>query len=214
MSRLALSLSLCVALVLSPALALGQGKVPVRPVLVAWSGHMPLLSFDTRDFITRDVEKKLKSGLPQRIVTRVYAYRDKGERPITAAVSSCRVVYDRWEAGFRVQRATAARDQSHLARSVRQVGDLCLDVKKLALGGPATFDRHRGKRIYFAALVELNPLSPDTVQRIRRWLSRSGGDELQGDAFFGSFVSIFVSRRMGSAERTMTFRSRTLNVPR
>lgn len=209
---LALLLSLC--LLATPALGMAQGKVPVRNMLVSWTGSAPLLTFSARDFMTRGVEKKLKSGLPQRIVTRVYAYRDKAQKPISAAVSSCRVVYDLWEGVYRVQLSTAARDESRSAKTSAEVAGLCLDVQKLALGHARTFERHRGKAIYFAAIVELNPLSPDTVQRIRRWLSRSGGGELDGDAFFGSFVSIFVSRRMGSAERTMTFRSRTLNVPR
>lgn len=209
---LALLLSLC--LLAAPLTGLAQAKVPMRNMLVAWSGKSPLLSFSARDFMTRGVEKKLKSGLPQRIVTRVYAYQESGEKPISAAVSSCRVVYDLWEGIYRVQLSTAARDDSRSAKTSAEVAGLCLDVQKLALGRASVFERYRGQAIYFAAIVELNPLSPDTVQRIRRWLSRSGGGELDGDAFFGSFVSIFVSRRMGSAERTMTFRSRTLNVPR
>jgi hypothetical protein len=183
-------------------------------MMVAWSGLIPALSFSTRDFMTPKIEKKLKSGLPQRIVTRIYAYSERSKRPLTAAVSSCRVVYDLWEGVYRVQVSTQQRDESHGARTSAQVAKLCLDVQKQALGNAAVFARHRGQRIYFAAIIELNPLSPDTVQRIRRWLSRSGGDQLEGDAFFGSFVSIFVSRQMGSAERTLTFRSRSLTVPR
>ena len=214
MTRALLPALLSLGLLLTPATGLGQGKVPVRSMNVAWSGARPQVSFSARDFLTRGVEKKLKSGLPQRIVTRVYAYRDKVEKPISAAVSSCRVVYDLWEGVYRVQLSTAARDESRSAKTVAQVAALCLDIDRLALGNSGLFERHRGKPIYFAAIVELNPLSPDTVQRIRRWLSRSGGGGLEGDAFFGSFVSIFVSRRMGSAERTITFRSRVLNVPR
>ncbi|HMI92954.1 MAG TPA: hypothetical protein VK509_16375, partial [Polyangiales bacterium] len=93
------------------------------------------------------------------------------------------------------------------------VMNACLDVRAMALGDATAFGKYRGRSIYFAAIIELNPVSPDTVQRIRRWLSKSNGSQLRGDAFFGSFVSIFVSRRMGSAEHTLAFRSATYSVP-
>ena len=62
-------------------------------------------------------------------------------------------------------------------------------------------------------IVELNPMSQDTVQRIRRWLAQPNGNQLDGNAFFGSFVSIFVTRKMGNAEKTLTFRSELFSVP-
>jgi len=211
-TRRLLALSLSVSVLLAPAIGWGQAKVPQREMTVSWSGRTPSVSFSGRKFLTAPVIKKLKSGLPQRIVTRVYAYRERGKKPISAAVSSCRVVYDLWEGAYRVERSTQTAANAHTATTIAQVAGLCLD-HKLTLGNVGAFESNRGKPIYFAVIVELNPLSPDTLRRIRRWLSRSGSGQLEGDAFFGSFVSIFVTRRMGSAERTMTFRSRTMGVP-
>jgi hypothetical protein len=74
-------------------------------------------------------------------------------------------------------------------------------------------DRLRGSQIYFAVVTELNPLSPDAVQRIRRWLARPTGSELNGNAFFGSFVSIFVGRKLGEADKLLSFRSNAHLVP-
>jgi hypothetical protein len=190
-----------------------EPAVPTRSMLVQWAGQMPRLSFSADDFVTASVAEKLGSGLPQRIVTRVYAYPEGGQQPITVTVLSCRVVYDLWEGVYRVQEQTASADRSRTVPDLKGVVQSCLNVRVMALGDHSTFARHRSKRIYFGALVELNPLSPDTVQRIRRWLSKSGGGQLRGDAFFGSFVSIFVSRRMGSAEHTLAFRSNTFTVP-
>ncbi len=205
-------------LLVSAVLLLAAGvraepAVPTRSMLVQWAGQMPRLSFSADDFVTASVAEKLGSGLPQRIVTRVYAYPEGGQQPITVTVLSCRVVYDLWEGVYRVQEQTASADRSRTVPDLKGVVQSCLNVRVMALGDHATFARHRSKRIYFGALVELNPLSPDTVQRIRRWLSKSGGGQLRGDAFFGSFVSIFVSRRMGSAEHTLAFRSNTFTVP-
>jgi hypothetical protein len=205
------------ALVLTLALAAlplrAEPAVALRQMLVEWSGHVPLLSFTAHDFVTASVADKLGSGLPQRIVTRVYAYPEGGEQPITVSALSCRVVYDLWEGVYRVQWQTAAIDRSSTVTDLSGVVRACMDVQALALDDAIAFARLRGRRIYFAALVELNPLSPDTVQRIRRWLSKAGGGQLRGDAFFGSFVSIFVSRRMGSAEHSLAFRSSVFSVP-
>jgi hypothetical protein len=205
---LAASLTL---MVIWPALA--EPAVHVRSFLVDWLGQVPLLSFSANDFVTAQVADKLGSGLPQRVLTRVYAYPEGGEQPIAVAAMSCRVVYDLWEGVYRLQLQTDNTDRSLIVADLAGVKHGCLDVRSLALGDAATFTRLHGRRIYFAALIELNPLSPDTVQRIRRWLSKSGSGQLRGDAFFGSFVSVFVSRRMGSAEHSLAFRSAVFSVP-
>ena len=198
---------------LGAAVAHADPPVLTRPMAVKWAGQAPLLSFSARDFVSKQVAEKLDSGLPQRIVTRVYAYPEGGAEPISVSALSCRVVYDLWEGVYRVQEQTATSDRTRTMPDRASVLSACLDVRALALGDAGAFARYRGRSIYFAALIELNPVSPDTVQRIRRWLSKSNGGQLRGDAFFGSFVSIFVSRRMGSAEHTLAFRSATYGVP-
>ena len=192
-----------------------QAKPGVRPMLLRWSERTALLSYSAKDFVDRQVREKLNSGLPQTLLTRVYAYAEgAGTQPLGAQVVSCRVVFDLWEGRYRVQRHTTLRDKSVSLGSIGEVVETCLATRELVLGNASTFASVRGKRVYFATIIELNPLSSDTVQRIRRWLSRPSGDALRGDAFFGSFVSIFVSRKLGSAEKTLTFRSALHSVPR
>lgn len=213
MTRGQRTLALALALLFASTTALADPISTARPMLVNWLGHVPVLNFSTADFVNASVTDKLGSGLPQRIVTRVYAYPEAGEEPITVSAMSCRVVYDLWEGVYRVQSQSDKSDRSFVANDLATVVRSCLDVRTLAIGDSETFARYRGRRVYFAALVELNPLSPDTVQRIRRWLSKSGGGQLRGDAFFGSFVSIFVSQRLGSAEQSLAFRSEIFSVP-
>jgi hypothetical protein len=112
-----------------------------------------------------------------------------------------------------VQEQSDTLDRSRTLPDQASVVRTCLDVRALALGSSEAYARYAGKSVYFAAIVELNPLSSDTVQRIRRWLSKTGAGQMRADAFFGSFVSIFVSRRMGSAEATLAFRSQPYVVP-
>jgi hypothetical protein len=204
---------LAAALMLVAAGLRADGDAAVRSVLVRWVGALPQVSFSADDFVTTKVAEKLNGGLPQRIVTRVYAYLESEDDPITVTVLSCRVAYDLWEGLYRVQVQTESSDRSFAVADLRAVMRACLDVRALPIGTAEQFARYRGKRVYFAALLELNPLSRDTVQRIQRWLAKSGDGQLRGDAFFGSFVSIFVSRRMGSAEHSLTFRSESFAIP-
>jgi hypothetical protein len=189
-----------------------RADVPPRHVTASFQGQ-PMITYSARDFADAAVQKKLQSGLPQTLVTRLYAYREKGKDPIAVSVLSCRIVYDLWEGVYRIARQTERVDKTLVAKSIEGVMQQCLDAKAFPLGDTKTFERDRGKRVYFAVLVELNPLSQDTVQRIRRWLARPGGSQLEGNAFFGSFVSIFVGRKLGAAEKSLSFRSELLPVP-
>lgn len=210
--RALLVLGLACCALSAPARAQDVSNVPVRAISVRWHEGAPLVNFAVRDFVNKEVKSKLGSGLPQRIVTRVYAFPERGDRPIALTAASCRVVYDLWEAVYRVEEQTPAIDRARTARDPVDALATCLEPKTLAIGDGAAFRKLAGKRVYFGVIIELNPLSADTVQRIRRWLSRAGG-ELGGDAFFGSFVSIFVSRQLGAAESALSFRSVLHTVP-
>jgi hypothetical protein len=89
----------------------------------------------------------------------------------------------------------------------------CLAAQATPVGDASAYKKVRGGAVYFGVVIELNPLSQDAVQRIRRWLARPTGSELSGNAFFGSFVSIFVGRKLDSAEKTLSFRSEAFGVP-
>lgn len=190
-----------------------QSPVPNRRLGIRWQGSLPQLSFSARDMANRSVRRKLRSGLPQNLVMRVFAFREGG-RPVTVTARSCRVVYDLWEEVYRVQLQTPTEDGSELVRTLPEVLERCLVARHMSIGVDEDWEDQSGRRVYFAVLVEFNPLSPDTVERIRRWLARpAGGRGFEGDAFFGSFVSLFVNRRIGEAERTIRFRSQPITVP-
>ena len=209
----ALLLLLCSALPIS-VLAQPSEDIETRAIKAKWSKGAPRVSFPVPEARDNKIAKGLKSGLPQTIVTRLYAYTESG-KPVAVSVRSCRVVYDLWEDVYRVQVQTERTAGSRVLRDVEQVRRACLRIDDQPLGSGARFDEYRNRRIYFAAMIEVNPLSEKTVERIRRWLARPAGrDSLtSSDAFFGSFVSIFVNRQIGSAERVFRFRSRPVKVP-
>ena len=58
---------------------------------------------------------------------------------------------------------------------------------------------------YFVGVeIEVNPVSPELLAQVRRWLVRPA---LGGASFFGGFVSIFLNPKVAEADRTLSFRS-------
>jgi hypothetical protein len=191
-------------------------SIPLRRAGIHWTREStPTLDVSIRDVASSETAKrKLMSGLPQLLTLRVVGYTSASQpKSLSATVRSCRVVYDLWEEVFRVQLGTAQSDAAFRAKTVEEVLDRCLVLRKAVVGTAEDYRRHRGRDIYFAVLAELNPLSAQTVQRIRGWLARPAGDRMEGEAFFGSFVSLFVNHRIGQAERIVRFRSQSVRVP-
>lgn len=201
-------LGLVAALAVSVALA---DAVPVRTFGVHWRGRTPAVSFSASDLLGAEGARKLQSGLPQRIVMRLYAY-GAGDRPVAVVARSCRVVYDLWDEAYRVEVQSTTGQGSFTARSLADVEARCLVANALALGTDADWAQVSGEA-YFAAVFEFNPMSDASVERIRRWLSRPASGRVESEAFFGSFVSVFVNHRVGGAERVVRFRSQTVAVP-
>lgn len=171
------------------------------------------LTFDATEFGDEEMETKLRSGLPQDLIVRAFVYPVRGGTPLAVTVQSCHVVYDLWQAVFRVDVEGPTKTRNLEFGTPGQVLQTCLRLDHLRFGGDE-LQRARGERVYCAVLIELNPISQATLERIRRWLSRpSSGGPLRGDAFFGSFVSIFVGRDIGRAERSGAFRSQSWVVP-
>lgn len=198
----------------APPYARADSDVRVKPIEVTWSARAPQVSFTAKPFATGRVRDKLKSGLPQRIVTRVYAFRRGNGRPVALSLQTCKVVYDLWEGVYRVEIERKRHTSQHTLDSLDDVIGTCLRFRRVKVGRAEDYAELSGRAVYFGVLIELNPLSPETLERIRRWLARpGGGGRLEGDAFFGSFVSIFVNRRIGSAEHRDQFRSPPMEVP-
>lgn len=77
----------------------------------------------------------------------------------------------------------------------------------------ARLELTRGEAIHFALAALLNPRTPATTERVRRWLERPGGAADDEDSFFGSFTSLFVEGRIADAEAHLEVRSQTVTVP-
>jgi hypothetical protein len=187
-------------------------EVPLRTFGISWQRRTPAVSFSAGDLLRGTSARKLQSGLPQMIVMRLYAYAD-GDEPVAVAARSCRVVFDLWDEVYRVELVSIEGRASFSLRSLAEVEQRCVVARNLPLGDDSRWTPKSGRSAYFAAVIEFNPMSAGTVERIRRWLSRPPSGRVESDAFFGSFVSVFVNHRVGGAERVVRFRSQTVSVP-
>jgi hypothetical protein len=151
--------------------------------------------------------------LPQRIAVQHFVYGPRPEAPIAAAGHSCKIVYDLWQAVYRVDHEVLGGVTTSMALRTRaEVLDRCLIMRHVALGESRDF--RAVSQFYVASLIQLNPLSTSTVARIRRWLARPRTDyNVETKSFFGSFVSLFVNDRIGAAERVLRLRSQDVEIP-
>lgn len=196
------------------ALALADAVVPTRRMGIAVRETSITITYSAADLMHSEARDKLDSGLPQRIVAQHFVYESGRSAPLAAGGHSCKVVYDLWQALYRVEYEQLGMSPSALAfRTRAEVIERCLVMREFALGSATELGRAR--RLYVGSLIELNPLSTTTVARIRRWLSRPRGEyNVETKSFFGSFVSLFVNDRIGTAERVLRVRSQDVELER
>jgi hypothetical protein len=186
----------------------------VRTTGLARRSGKLLISVGVPDIIQPASAAHLTSGFATRVLIRVALFREGVHDPLAQSYRLADIVYDLWDEKFRVRRTDAhgggdLRDAATTDEAVHLAADLVqfpvADLSALAGGG--TF------RLSFSA--DLNPLSPDVVFELRRWLARPPGQGrlAPGDSFFGSVVSIFVNPHIEDSERRIQFISQSFAEP-
>jgi len=191
-----------------------QEELPRRLANFSWSkpekGPQVLqASFAYRDVIDKGVEEKLKSGLQVVIAMRAYLLREGEPNPIALAVRTCKASYDLWEEAFRLKISSPSGDRDIAADGLKGVIRNCGEVIDLPIADRSLLVA--GKAHYLGVIVEVNPVSPQMIDQMRKWVSRPAGSTGigPGDALFGSFVGLFV-RQIGTADRTLRFRTQPI----
>ncbi len=177
-----------------------------RQANYAWDGDLLRASFSYRDVLADPVlVKKLSSGLPMVIALRAYVYREGEPEALFLQTRVCRVVYDLWDEVYRVHvsEPERERDQAVVLDGVFRV---CTEARDLPIVRRGLLAR--GSDYFLSVIVEVNPVSPETIDQIRRWMSRPTGSTSigPGDALFGNFVQLF-ARHIATSDASLQFRT-------
>lgn len=186
--------------------------LPVRTAQLVLEKSTVKLTVGFRDVVDAEIAKKLQSGLPTIVTMRGYVFREAGGDPIALTAKSCRIVYDVWDEVFRIQLTQPGGASTAVAVNVEGVLRNCCEAKKLPIGEKSLL--RDGVRYFVATLVEVNPVSPEMLDRIKRWVTRPNGATAigPGDSLFGSFVGLFVAR-IGDADKKLAFRTQAFLPP-
>ena len=186
--------------------------LPVRAAQVALEDHFVTLTVGFRDVVDGEISKKLQSGLPTVLTMRGYVFPEQGGDPIALTAKSCRIVYDLWDEVFRIQLTQPGGQSSAVAVNVEGVLRNCGEAKKMPLLARALMSDTA--RYFVAVLIEVNPVSPEMLDRIKKWVTRPSGSSAigPGDSLFGSFVGLFVAK-VGDADKKLAFRTQAFSPP-
>lgn len=181
----------------------------IRSATLSWDDRQVLLlSVPYRDAIDASIVRKLEGGLPTTILLRASVYANNSDKPISGALRRCRVIFDLWEEVYRVEiQQLGSLDVVTATPTLEGVLHRCGEVERLPLVTRASIPTGTTS-LSVSVLVEVNPVSSEMLDRIKRWVSRpsAGNSAAPGDALFGSFVGLFVAR-IGRSDRQIEFRT-------
>jgi hypothetical protein len=190
-----------------------QATPPVRQASLGFDEKQFLrMSVAYRDVVDAATTAKLMGGLPTTIVMRAYVFRESGGPGIAATFKQCRVIFDLWDEVYRIEISqTGLPKDDQASATLEGVLRRCAETDRLAVATRAILPSPG--RYYIGAVVEVNPVSPDMLDRIKRWVSRptDTSPAAPGDALFGSFVGLFVAR-IGRADREIAFRTASFSL--
>jgi hypothetical protein len=161
------------------------------------------LSF--RDIIDNEIRGKMSRGLPTTIVFTATLHEAGSTRALATTAQTCRVTWHVWEEAYRIEISKPGEVRAPVwTTTIEGVLRRCAEVHRLLTANrdqlpvPGPF--------LLRAKVQVNPVSEDVLQKIKRWVSRPTGTSTAapGDALFSTFTGLFL-QRVGEAERILVF---------
>ena len=203
--RLAAALAIVVLVWAGDAWA--EDRSLVRRMAFAERGKNLVVTTSFPELFDQGAADKVSSGFPSSVVVRVYVFRkDRTDRPVSLVLVEHEIVFDLWDEVYVLRTRGPLGKRELRYRSRQQAVRAMTELDHMPI---APLDRVAiGPHHFLAAVVELNPISPELLAEMRRWLSRPAGESLDSSSsFFGSFVSVFVNPKLDRADRTLRIRS-------
>lgn len=193
-----------------PLLAQEDKEPPARDARYTWNPAKTALYVDVsyRDVVDPEIRKKLSRGLPTTIVLTATIHKAGAKDPIATTAQTCKITWHVWDEVYLVEITRPGGTRSSAAISVDGVIRRCAESRRLLA---ATGEQvSAGIAVYMSARVQVNPVSPEILQKIKRWVSRptGTGTAAPGDALFSTFTGLFL-QRIGEAERELKFTTKS-----
>jgi hypothetical protein len=190
--------------------ALAQARAPgTRDVQFEWDSEAKLLylSVGFRDVMDGELQAKLSRGLPTNIVLTAAIYRPGVTQPLSTTAQTCKVTWHVWEEAYRVEITRPGTSQVRWTTTVEGVLRRCAEVRRLLAG--TSLQVPVNTPLFCSAKVQVNPLSPQLLQKLKLWVLRPSGTgtAAPSDALFSTFTGLFL-QRVGDAERELKFNSK------
>jgi hypothetical protein len=199
-----------VLLLAGSARAQAEPPVTQRDATFEWDTDKSLLYLDMsfRDVVDAAIRTKLSRGLPTTIVLAATIQRAGSSEPLSSTAQTCRVTWHVWEEAYHVEIIRPGTSQVRWTTTLEGVLRRCAETRRL-LAGDAT-QVPRGAALYAKGTIQINPVSPEVLQKLKRWVMRpsSTGTAAPGDALFSTFAGLFL-QRIGDAERELRFQTRS-----
>ena len=185
---------------------------PLREARFDWDEARRILrmSLSFRDVVDAEIRKKLSRGLPTTIVITGTLYRAGSTDPLSTTAQTCKITWHVWDEVYllEITRPGTPHGKPRPTSTIEGVLRRCAEVSDLVVGDSKQVPF--GSAVYVQGKIQVNPVSPDVLQKLKRWVSRPSGTgtAAPGDALFSTFTGLFL-QRIGDAERELKFTTKT-----
>jgi hypothetical protein len=182
----------------------------VRKASFVWNSKQTRLfvSMDFSDAIDRNIKGRLKRGLPTVIVLTGAMYLPGNPAAVSTTAQTCKVTYLVWDEVYQFEITRPDGTNIYSALTPDRLLKKCVKAESLPVATSGQISP--GTPVYMNAKVQVNPVSKDVVDKIKKWVSRPSGTgtAAPGDALFSTFTGLFL-QRIGDADRELKFTTNT-----
>jgi hypothetical protein len=164
--------------------------------------HDLFVSLAFRDVVDEEIRRKLSRGLPTTIVFTGTLYRRGVRTPISTTAQTCKITWHVWKEAYRLEVTRPDGSRTRWTTTLEGVLRRCAEVSRLLVA--TNREVAAGMSVYLRGRVDVNPLSPEVLEKIKLWVNRPArtGAAAPGDALFSTFTGLFM-QRVGAAERIL-----------
>lgn len=189
-----------------------------RKVGLAVNARTLVVSVGLQDLFAPAARERLTSGFATRVLIRVQLLRQGDPEPLAVAFQRVEIIYDIWDEKFRV-RTTRGPGTDHEVEVTTPEQAIFAATALVRFPIELEQSLRPGERYNLALRGDLNPLSPELMGEVRRWLRQPAGAQRRpgaggGDSFFGNFVTVFINPQIEDSERQLRFLSQSFEAPR